>query len=269
MTKIGAYTPETSRMILDVVKYLVDSGFVITRPGRGKQNHLPQESPIYIRNDSGEEMPPFACMQVTGTVEAGGQNYVKVDKPVDTSGTAGEYLFNGFAAVEDGGYGIAYAGPFVRVLTDGSTITCGDSWQPVVNQWYITTGGSLLSAVGADDIETDVMRAFILGGSGGFTRIEFEVTAATTVSDTNSPFDGMRKLTVTVVSPSCNEPGLHNEEVDVYEHEPLCLTGDETDLALVGRKGWAFKGVHQDMSAGASVGDLTPCHFVLDGLCCP
>lgn len=109
----------------------------------------------------------------------------------------------------------------------------------------------------------------ILQAGGGFTRIEFEVTAATTISDTNSPYDGMRKLTVTVIGPSCNEPGLHNEEVDVYEHEPLCLTGDETDLALVGRKGWAFKGVHQDMSSGASIGDLTPCHFVLDGLCCP
>jgi len=106
--------------------------------------------------------------------------------------------------------------------------------------------------------------------SGGFQRIEFIVTSATTISSTLSPYDGMRELTVTVQSPSCNAVELHDETgVKVYEHSPQCLTGDETDAALVGRKGWAYQGVHQDMSNGASPGDLTPCHFVLDGLCCP
>lgn len=112
-------------------------------------------------------------------------------------------------------------------------------------------------------------RLIVDGGGGGFNRIEFIVVSATTVADSGSPYNGMRKLVVTVKSPSCNAPGIWNTTVDVYEHQPACLTDDETDEALAGRKGWAYQGVHQDMSSGADPGDLTPCHYVLDGLCCP
>lgn len=107
------------------------------------------------------------------------------------------------------------------------------------------------------------------GVVGGFTLIEFIVDSATTVTSTGSPYFGMRKLTCTVKSPSCNNPDIWGDTVDVYEHQPACLTGDETDEALADRKGWAYQGVHQDMSSGASPGDLTPCHYVLMGLCCP
>lgn len=116
-------------------------------------------------------------------------------------------------------------------------------------------------------------RAILLGGeddecceSGS---IEFLVVSATTVDDTASPYDGMRKLTVTVISPPCNRTDLHGESVKVYEHVPICLTGDETDEELEGRKGTAFEGVFQDQSNGAEPGDLTPCHWVLAGICCP
>lgn len=268
MDRPGVYTADTARIVLETVRYLRANGFVVPRPGRGSQ-FVPPEAPIYVRNDSGAEIPPFACMQTSGAVDAGGQNYIKVVKPVDDTGAAGRYLFNSIAPIEIGGYGVAYAGPLVRMLTDGSTVTCGDSWQPVVGSWSVTTGGSLFTAAGADDIDTNIMRAFI-GASGGMGRIEFEVTSATTISDSGSPYDGMRELTVTVVGPSCNRASMLGETgVKVYEHVPLCLTGDETDEALVGRKGWAFEGVFQDQSAEAEAGDLTPCHWVLDGICCP
>lgn len=264
---LGAFRKETAETVLAVVRYLKESGFVIAPPGR-RQQFVPPDAPIYVRNDSGEEIPPFACLQTTGTVDAGGQNYIKVNKPVDDTGTAGRYLFNSIAPIEIGGYGIAYAGPLVRVLTDGSTITCGDSWQPDVGQWAVTTGGSLLTAAGADDIGTNIMRAFV-GSTGGGGTIEFTITSATTISNTSSPYDGMRELTVTIISPPCGRTNLHLTSAKVYEHDPQCLTSDETDAALVGRKGTAFEGVFQDQSSGASAGDLTPCHWVLQGLCCP
>lgn len=105
------------------------------------------------------------------------------------------------------------------------------------------------------------------GGSGGV--IEFLVDSATTISDSSSPYYGMRELTVTIISPPCDRKNLHLTSAKVYEHDPQCLAGDETDLALVGRKGTAFEGVFQDQSSGAEAGDLTPCHWVLQGLCCP
>lgn len=110
----------------------------------------------------------------------------------------------------------------------------------------------------------------IRGGESGIGRIEFEITSATTVDDSNSPYDGMRELTVKVVGPSCNRASMLDQTgVKVYEHDPQCLTLDETDAALVGRKGWAFEGIFQDQSDSASPGDATPCHWILDGICCP
>lgn len=270
MTLLGGYKKETAEMILEVVRYLKDSGYVIQRPGRGQQMLMPPESPIFVRNDADATLPAFGCVQVTGTYEQGGQNYITVDKPVDTTGEAGRYLFNSRAPVAAGEFGIAHDGPVVRMLTDGSPVVCGELWQPVVNSFLVSPGGNQFSAIGSDDIAADVMRGLILGGGDvGNNFIEFIVVSATTVADSGSPYNGMRKLVVTVKSPSCNIPGIWNTTVDVYEHEPLCLTGDETDGALVGRKGTAYQGVHQDMSSGAGTGDLTPCHYVLAGICCP
>jgi len=266
---VGVYRRPTAEMILEVCRYLKDAGFVVDRPGRGEQLLIPPDAPIYIRNDCDVEIPAFGCVQTTGTVDYGGQNYVTVDKPVDNNGTAGKYLFNSRAPIAVGEYGIAYAGPLVRVLTDGSSVVCGDQWQPVVNSFLLSVGGAVFTAVGEDDIATDCMRAFVNAGGSSITRIEFIVVSATTISDTASPYNGMRKLVVTVKSPSCNASGIHGDTVDVYEHQPACLTADEADEDLVDRKGWAYQGVHQDMSSGADTGDLTPCHYVLDGLCCP
>lgn len=164
MTQIGGYSPETARMILDVVKYLKASGFVIDASrGNGQTIHPPEL--IYVRNDSGEEIPPFACMQSTGTVEEGGQNYIKVDKPVDVTGMAGEFLFNSIAPIPASGnnkYGVAQAGPVARMLTDGSTVTSGGLWSPEVDEWAVIPG-ALFLAIGADNIDDDVIKAYVKG----------------------------------------------------------------------------------------------------------
>ena len=165
MPRVGFTSPERLQTVLDVVDYLRSSGFVIQPPARGRQTITPPDF-ILIRNDSGEECPAFACCQVTGTVEAGGQNYLTIDKPADTTGAAGGYLFNSIAPIADGEYGLAYDGPLVRMLTDGSTITSGDSWQPQVNEWDVVPGGDNFIAAGADDIATNVMRGFIQSAGG-------------------------------------------------------------------------------------------------------
>jgi hypothetical protein len=153
------------RTIIEVVNYLRASGFTITPPGGGLRT-VPQSTPIYVRNDSGVEIPAFACLQTTGTVEAGGQNYITVDQPADTDGTSGGYLFNGQAPIEIGGFGIAHDGPLCRMLTDGVPLNSGDKCQPVVGEWHIAGGGDLITIVGDDDIEPDTVRGMI-GASGG------------------------------------------------------------------------------------------------------
>lgn len=165
MSRIGGYSPDTAKLILATVNYLRQSGFVIAQPGQDP-GRIHQQSPIYVRNDSGVAIPPFACMQVTGAVDSGGQNYITVNKPADVTGAAGWFLFNGIAEIEIGGYGIGHDGPLVRMLTNGTTISCGDGWRPTIGQWYVSPGGTIFSAVGEDDIETNVMRALITGIAG-------------------------------------------------------------------------------------------------------
>lgn len=183
MTKqVGVYDPATAKMVLEVVRYLRQSGYVITRPGRGDQNIAPP-TPIYVRNDSGEAIPPFACMQTTGTVEAGGQNYITVDKPADTDGASGAYLFNGVAEIEIDGYGVAHDGPVVRMLTDGSSVSSGQQWSPAVGEWAVEPGAGPFIAIGADDIGTNVMRGRIGGGL-----VAVDVITGATLTSTHLEF---------------------------------------------------------------------------------
>jgi len=150
--------PDSARLVLQVVRYLKQSGFVIGRPGRGSRFTAP-ETMVFVRNDSGEEIPAFGCMQVNGTVEAGGQNYLKVVKPADTTGKAGKYLFNDLAPIEIGGYGLAQSRFVHRALTNGDTITLGAKWAPIASSWEVGANpAGQFTAVGADDIVTDCIR---------------------------------------------------------------------------------------------------------------
>jgi hypothetical protein len=174
--RIGVTSPEMMRTIMEVVNYLRASGFTIMPPSGGMRT-VPQSTPIYVRNDSGVEIPAFACLQTTGTVEAGGQNYITVDQPADTTGTAGGYLFNGIAPIEIGGYGIAHDGPVVRMLHTGSPVS-GDRMIPVVASWSVAIGLGPFVAIGDDDIEPNVIRGFITPSQPERLRfIRFELTA--------------------------------------------------------------------------------------------
>jgi hypothetical protein len=163
--ELAGFSRDNAKLILDVVRYLRASGFVVPQQSRGRQTLQP-ETPIYVRNDSGVEIPAFACLQTTGTVEYGGQNYITVDQPADTDGTSGGYLFNGQAPIGIGGYGIAHDGPVVRMIC-GDTIASGDPLIPIVNDWEVELGDGPFVAIGEDDIATNCIRGFVAMGGGG------------------------------------------------------------------------------------------------------
>lgn len=98
-------------------------------------------------------------------------------------------------------------------------------------------------------------------------KIFFEVDSATTAG-TSSPYNGKMILTVTVTVAPCDQSWLVGESVDVVDWSG-CLANAETTAAVVGREGWAFRGIAESLASTASEGDLTPCHWALDGLCCP
>ena len=254
MADIGVFKPETAMMVLEVVRYLKANGFVV-EPGGRKPQFIPPDAPIYIRNDSGLVVPPFACCQVTGTVEDGGQNYLTIDQPADVTGEGGWYVFNGIAEVEAAAdsYGIAYDGPIVRMLTDGSAITAGERWQPMVNAWTVEPGGSLFIAAGADDIETDVMRAFIASvGSSEAKIIEYTIISVAVSTD---PL--YAPLNVASVLIHLGPPELIGEVVDVVDHSGQLFDIESMD----GYTGWAWWTQARTLDTEETCETLTPHHW--------
>lgn len=241
---------------------------------------------VAFKNTSGEVIPPFAVMELDYSYESGKSATQLIDdvevqffcKKPTSSGAMdpGRIVFNLHSQIAIGGYGFLNTEMLsLAMFSDAEgDVSPGVNVGAKASSWYLSTDGRGFAFVTNDSgkanwVSSSIRSIFVRPSANSFRRIEGIVTAATTVSDTGSPYDGMRKLTVDVQSPSCNDQSLWDTSQDIYEHVPLCLTGDEEDAALVDRKCWGFEGFHQDMSSGASPGDLTPCHFVLDGICCP
>lgn len=256
-------TPSTTKIVVDVVRYLRANGFIIDR---GRQSAFnPPTSPIHVKNVSGVEIPAYACMQAVGTVEKGGQNFVEVDQPADVTGEAGWYLFNGVAPIEIDGFGIGHDGPFARMLTDGSAVNAGDKWQPSVGAWTVEPGGSLIIAAGPDDIETDVMRGFIAAAIGSSDWIEYTITELTTSSEPD--FSGLKRATVEVrgASPAL-APILIGESVYVYDHSGCIFDLPPEDM--VGFTGWGLWGQYRTLDGSKDCEVLTPEHWSAVNRCC-
>jgi len=170
----GVFSVDDATEILAVVRAIQASGLLKDLGPRNAKKGTVRtaETPIYFRNDSGEEVPRYACMQVTGTVESGGQNYCTIDKPADTDACSGEYIFNGHEVVpapsgSDAQYGTAQSGRLARAIKASGTSTAGERWDPVVGEWTIEKAdrGRFIMA-GDDDIATSVARVFITDGCG-------------------------------------------------------------------------------------------------------
>ncbi len=115
------------------------------------------DAPIYIKNDSGEAIPPYSIVQVTNTVDDG-KNYLLVKKPIVTStALTDRFLFSGPREIPIGGFSIAQTGPVFRVKKDGTSFVAGMRLGPVNNQWTIGKG-AMFSYLGNDAIDTSIVR---------------------------------------------------------------------------------------------------------------
>lgn len=199
---LATYEPATARMILDVVRYLKQSGFTI--PDGQKRPPLFTNVSLYVHNASTtEDIPAYACMQSSGVVidESDPElTRIKVGKPVDEDGNAGMYLFNGPASIPADHGGIAYAGPIVRALTDGSPIAHGASWGPAAGAWTIAPGG-MFRMLGADAIGTDVSRIYITGAPGCRLFVA-ELTSAWSSLSASAEISAIDGTTLTVLENS-------------------------------------------------------------------
>jgi hypothetical protein len=95
------------------------------------------EDDLLFYNNSGEEVPAYAIMAVTGVQELGtGEIVKKIAKPSTTFYR--EYIVNGSVAVANSSAGIYQKGPEVLVAYDTGTPAVGEGWGPKPGQWTIS-----------------------------------------------------------------------------------------------------------------------------------
>jgi len=112
---------------------------------------------IVVKNTEAEIIPAYGCMEVIGTVEEDGRNYVRVKKPTSTGLL---FLFNGHTAIEASGYGTAQRGPVYWVYKNSGTVTLGKRWAVTAGQYYLTSGVGHYVVLGEDAIATNVFRVY-------------------------------------------------------------------------------------------------------------
>jgi hypothetical protein len=117
------------------------------------------QPPIFFRNDSTETIPPYAFMQMTGTVNVTNSFcYVTVQKPISSTILRCPLLFNGIYEIASGDYGVAQNGPVFSLKCDTIPVL-GDRMGPSTNEW-LGFLGSMYAVIGEDTtaIEEDVYK---------------------------------------------------------------------------------------------------------------
>jgi hypothetical protein len=120
-------------------------------------DNLPGERGILFRNDSGEEIPAYGLLHITGTVDDK-FNYVTVTKPATANTVRSKILVNGPEPVADGGFGTAQLGPIFRIIHDGAlTYQAGDR-VGYKDASFLAGLNPTFLVLGEDDLETDMIR---------------------------------------------------------------------------------------------------------------
>ena len=114
--RLGAYSPETARLILETVKYLRGNGYVLQ--GTEQQTPQLQPAPILFKNSSGFTIPKYGVVQFTGTIVDGDVTYQSATIPQDSTAENGPFAINGHEEVASGEFGMAQNSDVMRVKSE-------------------------------------------------------------------------------------------------------------------------------------------------------
>ena len=180
--RIAGFTPEqAARVWASTQAY--ERALGSSAPGF---DYLPGVDRILFRNDSGEEIPAYGLMHITGCVDDK-FNYVTVDKPATANPIRSKILINGPVAVPDGEEGTAQTGPIFRLIHDDAISYIAGDRVGYKNGSFLAGLNPTFLVLGEDDIEENCLRVMF-----DDTEI-FGIAAGTITSSTAGD--------VTVVSP--------------------------------------------------------------------
>ncbi len=162
MPELAVFDEATARKVLSVIEALEASGLLGPKTGEVKRGYDGQQVwntpiPTLVYNDSGQTVPAYGLMQMTTTLDEDGRNYVKIKRPIDSTLLRCPLLINGPTEIAVGAYGTAQPGPVYRLLHDGGTYVAGDRLGAKTST-FTATYGALFAVVGADAIDTNIVR---------------------------------------------------------------------------------------------------------------
>jgi hypothetical protein len=241
MDQIGVFTPEQARELWQFYQSQKQLPAQLTK-NFPQRRSIDEVSPhrVFVKNTEAEAIPPFACMQITGTSVFGGRTVITVTKPTTLDG---EYLFNSPYQIEAGAAGWAYRFGVV-VMLGVAPSEANAIYQPIVSSWEIEEGGGPFTVFGTYEITPESTTAALIGrfgsgGGGGGETIWFTITDVL-CPETDYVAETTLVATATWYSQSCTgtPPGAeYGGEYHVYD---LCnyLSG-LTPTDLVGTTGRA------------------------------
>ena len=168
MDSIGVFTPEQARLLWQeyLSRQQLQSQLTKNYPQR---RPLDEPSPhrVFVKNTSGEAIPAFACMQITGTAVYGERTVVNVTKPTTTDGV---YLFNSPYEIAIDAAGWAYRFGVVVMLGDPPS-EVGALYEANPGAWTVVEGSGPFVVYGDYEITPESTVAAVIGtfssGNGG------------------------------------------------------------------------------------------------------
>jgi hypothetical protein len=162
MPELAIFDEATAKDVLETIKALKASGLLGSTTDEGLKQGLDGQQvyntpiPISVYNDSGQTVPAYGLMQITGSLDEDGRNYIKIKRPAD-SVPPGLLLINGPTAIAAAGYGTAQPGPSYRLLHDGGSYSAGYTLGINIGA-FTATAGHVFSVIGADAVDTNIVR---------------------------------------------------------------------------------------------------------------
>lgn len=108
-----------------------------------------------FKNDTGEEIPPFACMVISGATEEDGEIVFSIRKPTQADEDLQEpaaILFNSIQPVPNDEFGVGYRDFPLQALVDqpSAAYAAGTKLGPIFNSWMLGTKGSCFRVICED-----------------------------------------------------------------------------------------------------------------------
>lgn len=154
--RIAAFTPEQAARTWEATE-AYERMLGGSAPGL---DYLPGERGILFRNGSGEEIPPYGLMHITGTVDDK-FNYVTVTKPSSSNLVRSKLLVNGPEPVADGREGTAQSGPVFRIIHDAAISYLPGDRVGYKDDSFLAGLGPTFLVLGEDDLEDDMLRVVL------------------------------------------------------------------------------------------------------------